>query len=322
MHYIPVAVACCLLNNEPRLLAIISCVMDSLPPYHGLRVLLEVAKTQSIREAARGLKRSESSISHQIRSLERRLGETLLEKHGRGIQLTPIALSYARLLAPSFNSIDEAAARLNRTPNASSGVSLTLSPSLATLWLIPRLGEIEALEPDISLRLATTMRILNLERDEIDIAIRYRSNSDSAERHPAGFSEHAFPVCAPAVAQSPSEFWAYMKSGRVIGNEAHPDDWSRWQSKEHDGTARIEPTTRMADSTMTLEAAAQGHGVAIGRLPLVSRMLRDGRLVAPIGTNATSGGRYVVATRSSATDVSVFRVADLLERFLKEDCEI
>jgi LysR family glycine cleavage system transcriptional activator len=256
-----------------------------------------------------------------MRNLERQMGETLLEKNGRGIRLTPIAHSYARLLDQPFAAIDETVATLRQAATSSSRISITLAPSLATMWLIPCLSQFEAQWPAISLRLATTARVLDIERDGLDIAIRYHARQCDRIERAMSVPEYAFPVCARAIARSPCEFWSYLWSGRIIGNDAHPDDWSRWQAQHLDPSTHIEPTMRMADSTMTLEAAAQGHGVAIGRLPIASRMLRQGRLVAPLGTTDRSGAHYVIEQTDSNTKAEVPEISRWLCETLRADCE-
>lgn len=283
-----------------------------LPPYRSLRILLTVSDCGSIRGAAQRLNRSESAISHQIRALERQLGQTLIEKYGRGIQLTALARRYAALLHAPFEEIDAGIARLIE-PRPSQQINVTLPPTLASLWLIPRLQRFEATWPEITLRLVTTMRTLDLEADGIDIAIRYYADGPRDADSEHVIAERAFPVCAPSIARTAEEFWRVLKTTRRIGNDAHPDDWARWQQGQRSPPALVKPHVRMADSTMTLEAAAQGYGIAIGRLPLASEMLRQGRLVAPVGTHSTSGSHYVFQQHAVLDEQSIVpRVLDWL----------
>jgi len=295
---------------------------QSLPPYQNLRILLAVAQARSIRHAATQLNRSESAVSHQIRKLERQLGQTLIEKEGRGIRLTTLAHRYVSLLRYPFDAIDEGVAMLSgpRQPDPAQ-IVITMAPSVASMWFIPRLARFEAAWPNVSLRLATTSRILDFEKDGIDIAIRYDANGDQSGRHPQRVvSEFAFPVCAPSIADGAAAFWRYLNTGRIIGNDAHPDDWSRWQTRNAADSPCIQPTVRMTDSSMTLEAAAQGYGVAIGRLPIATPMLRDGRLLAPLGMNSTSGGHYSFECADRAMKPMVTAVCDWLYEAFRQSC--
>lgn len=263
------------------------------PPYHALKVLVTVGEYGSIRAAARHIGRSESAVSHLLKDLERRLGQTLLERKGRGIELTPLALRYVSRLREPFQHIDQATAELYIDP-VPRHVVLTLPPTLATLWLVPAITAFEEALPEIELRLITTNRTLDLSRNGIDLAIRYRVDGQSSTQAMLTLPEYAFPVCAPSLAALLRKRPEALAEMRRLINDAHYAEWIIWQRTLRESLALSERTERLADSTLTLEAAAQGYAVAMGRTPLVNGLLASGRLTAPLGTHYPTGAIYEV----------------------------
>lgn len=260
------------------------------PSFQALQVFLTVLDAGSIRGAAERLHRTESAISHQMRTLERQLEAPLIERLRRGIRPTAIGVRYAERLREPFAEIERATAQLFEGEERHS-LALALSPVLASLWLVPRLSVFENDFPQASLRLVTTERALDLNRDAIDIAIRYHARlPDTCSGRL--FIERAFPVCSPAVARTADALRRALAEGRILTNEAQPEEWKRWRAGLAEPLNLSRRRERMADSNLSLEAAAQGYGIALGREPLVSDLLRRGRLVAPLGLDYPTGGAY------------------------------
>ncbi|KAA0017194.1 LysR family transcriptional regulator [Salinicola corii] len=283
-------------------------------PYHALHVLVAVADRGSIRAAARHIGRSESAVSHLLKDLERRLGRTLLERKGRGIELTPLALRYVSRLREPFQHIDQATTEFVAEP-LTHHVVLTLPPVLATLWLVPAITAFEQALPEVELRLVTTNRTLDLRRDGIDLAIRYRADGRSCEQAMLTLPEYAFPVCAPSLAERLRTQPSALREMRRLINDAHYEEWSLWQRTLDEPVALSARTERLADSTLTLEAAAQGYAVAIGRTPLANALLTSGRLSAPLGAHYPTGAIYeVVFNDQSAHSEACWRVIDWVGR--------
>ncbi|WP_110597798.1 LysR substrate-binding domain-containing protein [Salinicola lusitanus] len=279
-------------------------------PYHALHVLVAVADRGSIRAAARHIGRSESAVSHLLKDLERRLGRTLLERKGRGIELTPLALRYVSRLREPFHHIDQATTEFVAEP-LPQHVVLTLPPALATLWLVPAITDFEQSLPEVELRLVTTNRTLDLYRDGIDLAIRYRADGRSGGQAMLTLPEYAFPVCAPSLAERLRLQPSALGEMRRLINDAHYEEWSLWQRTLDEPVVLSAWTERLADSTLTLEAAAQGYALAMGRTPLVNGLLTSGRLSAPLGTHYPTGAIYeVVFNERSARSEACRRVTD------------
>lgn len=285
-----------------------------MPPFPALEAFLAVARTGSVRAAARALNVTDSAVSHQLRKLEDHLGSPVLERHGRGVQLTAAGRRYAKVLDAPLSEIAEATDRLFGSQGEVT-ITLTTAPVVASLALIPQIPQLEAAHPELILRLVTTVRQLDLDSHGIDLAVRYEVAS-SETAGPLMFPEYAFPVCAPALVQSdPAEI---LRQRRLL-NSAHPEDWRIW--KESAGYSCIPdgPSMSFDTSEMSLGAAVQGMGVAIGRTPLVNDYLVSGRLVAPFGRSARGEGRYKIVQspgrrKSKAREVVINWLGDVLGR--------
>ncbi|SJK83828.1 LysR family transcriptional regulator [Halomonas elongata] len=271
----------------------------SLPPFPALETFLAVARTGGVRKAARSLNVTDSAVSHQLRKLEEYLGTPVMERHGRGVRLTPIGRRYAEALDEPLSEIAQVTDRLFGTRSADA-VTLTTVPVVATLSLIPRIKQLEADHPELMLRLVTTTKQLDLNGNDIDLALRYvRGPADPNEL--LTFDEYAFPVCAPALAEGRAQD---IRGQRRLLNNAHTEDWSFWTRQA--GTVQLsdEPTMSFDSSEMTLGAAIQGMGVAIGRTPLVNAFLKSGQLVAPFGTGTRGEGHYRIIHSSHRRNIS------------------
>ena len=129
------------------------------------------------------------------------------------------------------------------------------------------------------------------------------------------FSETAFPVCSPErhrASQSAEGAVDTLLRGRLLVNDIHPDEWD-WWSAAYGKTVDLTGERRRFDAShMTLEAAAQGYGMAMGRRPMVDPFLSTGRLVVPFGQAFRTGYRYVILTLNGGTGSAAQRVLDWL----------
>ena len=267
--------------------------LPALPPLHALRAFDAAAQSGRFRDAAAALGISESAISHQVKRLEDYLGVALFTRTGNSVALTDVGRRYFEQINPAFSQIRRATEEL-KGPKDLARVSLTLPGTLATSWLIPKLGSLEAMHPDISLQLVTTERVCDLRREHIHLAIRYGRGPWNGMATEHLLDEQAFPVCAPGLlppeqAERPD---MVLRTARLIVNDTVPMEWQAW-AQAH-GLAP--PDTRRAivlhAADQTMGAAAEGLGIAMGRRPMVDRWLDDGRLVAPFGSGHWSGAAY------------------------------
>ena len=286
-----------------------------LPPLHALRSFHAAARFGQFREAAQALGLSDSAISHQVRKLETYLGQQLFERTGNKVRLTSAGQTYFDEVEPALNRIRAATEALSEP---SSRVSLTLANSLATLWLIPRLAQIEAALPEISLRMVPTSRVVDLRREQIDLAIRYGGGRWPGVVAHHLLSEQTFPVCRPGLIAEGADPATALVGRRLLVSQNYRDEWKEWAQARGIEPPSTENGLILDGAEQIMLAAAEGLGIGIGSRPIADAWLSDGRLSAPFGTADESGCAYFLAY-PAGVEISV--PARRLARFLMEMCK-
>ena len=139
----------------------------TLPPFAALRAFHAAATHERFRDAAETLSVTESAISHQVKRLEAFLRVALIDRSGARARLTDTGRRYLEQIEPGLLQI-QAATEAILPATGRSVVRLTLPPSLAATWLIPKLGVFERAQPEIDLQLITSTRVVDLRRDQVD----------------------------------------------------------------------------------------------------------------------------------------------------------
>jgi LysR family glycine cleavage system transcriptional activator len=295
-----------------------------LPPLELLLAFEAAARHLSFTKAAGELSLTQSAISRQIQSLEESLGARLFERRTRALLLTEAGQRFHQVTQEVLGVLDGATQKL-RGAAAARTVTVTTTPGFASLWLIPRLNAYLQANPGVDVRISASYEMSNLERDGVDLAIRYASGDEMKGQRPL-FEEQVIPVCSPALASDP---------GRPLREPAdlrahvllHLDDahfsWTEWNLWLHaHGLREFKPAGALQFNQydQLVQAAVNGQGVALGRLPLLRRMLRDRKLVTPFRKSVVSSrGYYLVRSRRAADkqDVADFE-AWLLEEIRKD----
>lgn len=276
---------------------------DRLPPLDLLASFEACARHLSFTKAAAERFVTQSAMSRQMRTLEDDLGVPLFTRRHRALVLTADG---QRLLAACTQALGtlRAAARDIRTPQRREVLALTTTPGFAALWLIPRLTAFTRSHPGIDVRLDATFENRNLAADGFDIAVRYAK----VGKVPGGtrlFEEALQPVCSPRLVsetarplREPADLahhrLLYIEMDNDVGGP--PMEWEPWLTAM--GLADLRPRARLSFTNYAeaIAAALAGHGVAMGRRPLVDALLASGQLVAPFaGEAASARGFYVIA---------------------------
>ena len=285
-----------------------------LPPFAALRAFHAAATHDRYREAGESLGLTESAISHQVRRLEEFLRTALIDRSGRRPKLTDSGRRYLEQIEPAIHQI-QAATEALLPASGRSLVRLTLPPSLAATWLIPKLGAFEREHPEIDLQLMTTTRVIDLRRDQVELAIRHGNGSWPDVEATFLLEETAMPVCAPGYLDLPPRkpSPAALRDVRFIVNANIPDEWEEW-TRAHG----LEPPARsdliaLDAMEQALQVAENGHGLAMGRRPVVDEWLARGRLIAPFGDADPTGAAYYLCRPSAAMPTAAGR---RLERWL------
>lgn len=274
-----------------------------LPPMQALRAFEAAAQLLSFKDAARQLHRTPSAISHQIRGLERELGTALFHRDPQGLRLTEAGRDYLAVVHETLDGLAEATARLQRA-HGEGPLSISLFPSFAVRWLIPRLNEFRDECPGIEIELVSSVRQVDFDSGAIDAAIRFGDGDWAGLRCDPLMFEDRFPVCSPALADGPPALRepADLAGCVLLHNSAHPGEWAQWLSEA--GVEAIDAGRGPVfdASNEVLAAAANGMGVALGRTPLVEADLEAGRLVAPFDLRVRTRGRYWLVAPEAVAD--------------------
>jgi LysR family transcriptional regulator, glycine cleavage system transcriptional activator len=253
-----------------------------------LRAFEAVAKHLNFRLAAEDLALTQSAVSRQIQALEEIVGVPLFLRHTRAVELTQAGVQLVSAVTPSLERIDQAVNQV-RLRSGRRSITLTTFASLASMWLIPRLGTFQAAYPDVDLRLDASDHFVDLETSDLDLAIRY----GPLEQMPASaarlFGEHLTPVASPSMAlranfEKISDLKHLTLIEDVVRVNAH-HEWLTWRRWLHAfNQAKLEPKRWMHFNYahQMYQAALAGQGVALARTPLVARQLQDGTLIEPI----------------------------------------
>lgn len=269
---------------------------DELPPLTALRAFHSAGRMLSFQEAARALNVTPSAISHQVRGLEEWLGTPLFTRGARRIELTKAGRELLRESETAFARLTAASKRLK----ASGGRKLRLSalPLITGAWLLPRLHRFEAKYPDIALEIETTNKISDLDRDGVDIAIRNLRAPTPGLVARKLLDISGVPVCAPKVAASLKT--AHDLAGQtLIHISVRPDAWPSWLKRA--GVPGLKAKRDLSFDTVpaALDAAARGHGVALGMHPLMWEAPITKELVVPFAAKVDSGASYYVVHRKA-----------------------
>ncbi len=287
-----------------------------LPPFAALRAFYAAATHQRYRDAAESLGVTESAVSHQIRKLETLLRTNLFEKSGTRAELTETGRRYLEQIGPALRQI-QAATEAILPASGRSAVRLTLPPSLAATWLIPRLGGFERRHPEIDLQLITTTRVVDLSRDQMDLAIRHGKGTWPGVEVAFLLEESAMPVCAPgylnAAPGKPNT--ELLGDGRLIINGSFPDEWNEWAGAHGLAPLSLDGAITLDAMEQALQVAESGHGLAMGRRPVVDDRLARGTLIAPFGAPNPTGAAYYLCKPLGVTPTAAGR---RLERWLAD----
>jgi DNA-binding transcriptional LysR family regulator len=276
-----------------------------LPPLHLLYSFEAAARTLSFTRAATELFLTQSAVSRQIQQIESGLGSALFERRHRALALTEAGKVLQRAVSDCLERLRDATASVRAT-RATRQVAITTTPGFASLWLIPRLARFTVGHPSVDVRISATMELLDLQRNGIDVSVRLSTISQGVGS--ALFEETVLPVCAPQLLKNralplkkPADLARHTLLAIDMPQGQSPAmDWEPWFKLMGLPDLRMKNTLRFTQYSDVVAAAVAGQGVAIGRLPLLDALLRDGRLVAPFGGAASHFGYFVnVAPRSA-----------------------
>ncbi len=241
-------------------------------PLTALRAFEAAARLGGFAAASQELGVTPGAITAHIKSLELELGATLFERTPRGVQLNALGAKVLPGFVEAFDQLGHAVQTL-RSEAAPSVVHIAALPSLAQLWLSPRLPSLRAAAPDISISITAMEVPPNLKRAPYDLSLFYTENGKDTL-----FRDVIFPVCSPAMAatlRTPSD----LSQVSCLSDANWIDDWATWAFAANASFTPRGPVFSLY--TLAVEETVNGAGVLMGHQALVASHLARGELVEP-----------------------------------------
>jgi LysR family glycine cleavage system transcriptional activator len=262
----------------------------SMPPLNSLKAFEAAARHLSISLAAQELSVTPAAISHQVRQLEDFIGLPVFERNGRGLALTDAGRAGLRDLRQGFASL-EAAMHAIETLGETGVLNVSVAPSFASKWLLPRLSSFEAQHPDIDVHVSASMQLTDFANDGIDIAIRYGAGGYPDVIFEKLLTETLIPVCSPDFLRNVHALKAITDLGGVtLLHDDSPDNdpscpnWEMWLRAAGVNNVDASRGPRYNQASLVIEAAILGRGVALTKSALAAGDIEAGRLVRPFST--------------------------------------
>ena len=297
--------------------------MDRLPSIAALRTFEAASRLLNFTQAAAELNMTQGAISHQVRELEGLLGSSLFTRGRRGLALTEAGaryLPYVREALERLRAGREALAARQR----GTVLTVTMSPNFASKWLVPRLGGFLAEHPDVDLRISASRQHVDFSADDIDMGIRH-GTGDWPHLAVARLSaEWVFPVCGPGYLTAAPPLATPGDLGRhVLLHDRDRAHWRQWLAAFDADGAEAGHGPVFSDTSMAIDAAVSGQGVALARSVLATLDLQAGRLVRPLAEATPAPYAYwIVCPKATAGQPKIARFREWLLRLADEDLKV
>jgi LysR family glycine cleavage system transcriptional activator len=293
--------------------------MGSLPPLDSLQVFAVAARHLSFTKAAAELHRTQSAISHRVKALEAEIGLLLFKRVTRRLELTEAGRALAHQVDRSLSDIAGTISNLDRSE--ARRLTVTMLPSVASRWLMPRLPRFCEQNPDLEVKVIASATVLDLRAEGIDAAIRFGPG------HYAGYAvtplmpDKVLPVCSPSFADRWGRIstidalleWSLLHDSTTEGDGSR-SDWRSWLDQLGRPDAVCNVGQRFSDAGLLIEAAVLGLGAALARFSLVADQFAAGVLVCPLPlATPTAFAYYLVGLPEAVTLSNITRFRQWLQ---------
>jgi len=307
-------------------------VYARLPPLNALKAFEAAGRHLSVKKAAAELNVTPAAVSHQIKALEDFLGVKLFLRRNRALELTEAARACLPKLREGFDSLVQAVDRL-RAHKAGGMLTVSVAPSFAARWLMPRLHRFLEAHPDTDVRVSArlrhtaegTRRGAAAERATVDtwladsdVAILYGRGDYPGFQVDKLFTLTITPICSPRLITDPEhpllrpadlrhQLLLHDDTGDLYDGVSFWEVWLRAAGVEDVDLSR---GAHFSHAVLAFEAAIEGHGV-VATMPLLAENdLHSARLVTPFALRVPlQSSYYLVCAESVAKrrDVAAFR---------------
>ena len=270
-----------------------------LPPLNALKAFEAAARNLSFTRAAEELFVTQAAISHQIKGLEEYLGIKLFRRRNRSLLLSEEGQSYFLDIKDIFSGISDATERL-LARSAKGALTVSLQPSFAIQWLVPRLVRFSEVHPDIDVRIKAVDLDEGSLTDDVDVAIYYGRDNWPGLRADKLHAEYLIPVCSPMLLmgtkplKTPEDLMHH-----TLLHDTSRRDWKAWFKQFDIQAANVNQGPIFSHSSMVIQAAIHGQGVALGHSVLTQPEIDAGRLVCPFEQVLMSKNAYYLVCHES-----------------------
>ncbi len=279
------------------------------PSLSSLMAFVIVGKRKSFRRAADEMLLTAGAISLKIKTLEEQLGCKLLNRTSHAVTFTEKGELYYNAIAPLIAEITDVTQRLfEDKPKTTLVVSVT--PSFALRWLLPRLENFHRDWPELTVNINSTERLIDFAADDVDLAIRHGLGTYRGLKAERMFPDDMVPVCSPRLLQTKSLNQAADLAQHTLLHDSLAKDWGIYLDAMEVPSINATSGPRFDSDTLVIQAAIEGHGVALARSSLVRREIERGNLVVPFDLRLPSKFAYYVVypeNRHLPPETSVFR---------------
>jgi LysR family glycine cleavage system transcriptional activator len=294
-------------------------------PLNALRAFEASARHLSFVKAAQELSVTPAAVSHQVKKLEEYLGLSLFRRGARGLLLAESGQLLMGDLREIFLGLDKAMERVIDSDTRGS-LTLSVAPTFAVMWLIPRLQKFYALHPDIDVRISTGLGLVDFQRDDFDAAIRLGDGQWFGLEATKLFDESVTPMCSPRLLEGPNA----LKTPDDLANHVllhnhsmdfDPDapTWDTWLEAAGVSGVNTSRGTHFSLPDYGLQASIDGAGVVLGWCALAAKDLAAGRVVEPFELTLSLGSSfYLVYPQAHSLRPNIAALRDWLIREVRE----
>ena len=281
------------------------------PSISALRAFEATARLLSFTRAAEELHVTQSAASHGVRELEERISVQLIVREGRHLALSDAGRLYLPFVNSALERLRAGEIALAAPARHESVLTVSVSPSFAAKWLVPRLGEFSTEHPDLDLRISAVPQHVDLSEGEIDVAVRHGNGNWPGLHVTRLCVETLFPVCNPTLLSGTPLRAPADLLGRTLLHHRDAEGWRSWlRAFGEDPPATTLHGPVFNEMSLAIDAAIAGQGIALARSALVARDLALGRLARPIAHEAPVDFAYWIVCperTSSNSNVVQFR---------------
>ncbi len=292
-----------------------------IPSSNSLFVMEAAARLGSFSRASEELNITQPAVSHAIALLEKHLGQPLFLRNGPRLRLTENGRRLGQATTRAFASIENVLLEIESTAQRSEVVTLSISTSMATHWLMPRYAQFMEKFPDITLQFQLMPIRVHGPLTGCDLGLR-SADPDESRRLDGWYApERVMVVSSPGYLEEFGSLEAPRKPHTLADLSGYTVDWTDFA-----GGAPLDHSYRrlsFSDYAVVIDTALRGHGLALGWTSVISKLLLDGQLVKACNTIVDTGRAFHLITGSADPRPHVLAVRDwMIEQMLEEEREL